>query len=79
MRILSCSVVLLFLVGCSSGDSVETTPPPTSCSNDQQKQFVLDALYGPLWLRLVIGHEPIRAADAAATVDAVWSGIAIED
>ena len=45
MRVLSCSVVLLFLVGCSSGDSVVDTPPPTACSNDEQKQFVLNSLY----------------------------------
>ena len=35
----------LFVAGCggSSGESV--TPPPSACSNDGQKQFVLDALY----------------------------------
>ncbi len=47
MRFLTGSLVFLFLVGCSSGDSVvDPGPePPSACSNDGQKQFVLDSLY----------------------------------
>ncbi len=39
-------------------------------------ETVLDALYGPVWLRLMIGHRPLRPRDAADVVDAVWDGIA---
>ncbi len=46
MRAPTLSLVLLFLAACSSGDSVvDTTPPPAACSNDEQKAFVLNALY----------------------------------
>lgn len=38
-------------------------------------ESVLDALYAPLWLRLLLGHRPLRKADADRIVDAVWSGI----
>jgi len=35
----------LLVVGCSSGSGDNFTGQPSSCSNDGQKQFVLDALY----------------------------------
>jgi hypothetical protein len=31
--------------GDGGGDGFTSTPTPTACSNDGQKQFVLDALY----------------------------------
>ena len=43
---------------------------------DLDVEVVLDALYGPLWLRLMVGHQPLTARDASAAVDAVWVGIA---
>jgi AcrR family transcriptional regulator len=39
-------------------------------------ELVLDAIYGPLWVRLIVGHVPMRRADATRIVDIVWSGIA---
>lgn len=38
-------------------------------------ELVLDTVYGPLWTRLLIGHLPMRAIDAARIVDALWQGI----
>ena len=50
MRVLSCSMILLFLVGCSGDSIVDTAAQPVDCSNDAQKQFVVDALnYWYLW------------------------------
>lgn len=43
---------------------------------DIEPETVLDALYGPLWLRLVIGHRPLRPRDADDIVGALWPGIA---
>ena len=40
-------------------------------------ELVLDAVYGPMWIRLFIGHLPLSAADADDLVDAIWGGIAI--
>jgi AcrR family transcriptional regulator len=37
---------------------------------------VLDAIYGPLWVRLLVGHTPLRPRAAATIVDTVWQGIA---
>ena len=46
MRKLLVLLLSASLVACSSGDSGITGPiTPTACSNDGQKQFVLDALY----------------------------------
>ncbi len=45
--------------------------------DDLDVEVVLDAIYGPLWLRLLIGHEPLRPSDAERIVDAVWPGIAV--
>ena len=41
-------------------------------------ELVLDAIYGPLWVRLFVGHLPMRPADAARLVDVIWSGISNE-
>ena len=62
-------LVLLFsasLVACSSGDSGITGPiTPTACSNDGQKQFVLDNLYAwYLWNDLL--PATINIADYAS-------------
>lgn len=38
-------------------------------------EVVLDAIYGPLWTRLVIGHLPFTSAHAAKITEAIWSGI----
>ena len=43
--------------------------------DDLDLEVVLDAVYGPMWLRLLIGHLPVRASDATAIGDAVWPGI----
>lgn len=44
---------------------------------DIDHHIVLDAIYGPLWTRLMIGHLPMRPADAARITAAIWPGIAI--
>ena len=38
-------------------------------------ELTLDAIYGPLWTRLMIGHLPMKSGHAKAIVDATWSGI----
>jgi AcrR family transcriptional regulator len=43
--------------------------------DDLDHEIVLDAIYGPLWTRLVIGHLPLTSAHAAKITEAVWSGI----
>ncbi|MEM9035877.1 MAG: TetR/AcrR family transcriptional regulator [Actinomycetota bacterium] len=45
--------------------------------DDLDVDLVLDAIYGPLWLGLLIGHRSLRAGDAARILDAVWAGIAV--
>ncbi len=47
MRSISFLFVFLFLAACGGGDSsiVDAPPQPTSCSNDEQKAFVLGAMY----------------------------------
>ena len=42
---------------------------------DIDEEIVLDAVYGPLWMRLMIGHLPTTARDATRITDAVWPGI----
>jgi AcrR family transcriptional regulator len=37
---------------------------------------VIDALYGPLYYRLLIGHEPLTTALADQVTELVWAGIA---
>lgn len=44
--------------------------------SDLDIELVLDAIYGPLWLRLLIGHRRLRPSDADRIVDAIWPGIA---
>ena len=44
--------------------------------DDLEHEIVLDAIYGPLWTRLMIGHLPLKPADAARITDAFWPGIA---
>ncbi len=43
---------------------------------DLDHEIVLDAIYGPLWTRLMIGHLPLRPAHATKITDAIWPGIA---
>ena len=35
----------------------------------------LDVLYGPLWLRLLVGHRPLSQAAADHLLDLVWPGL----
>lgn len=35
-------------------------------------ELALDALYGPLWIRLLFGHLPITAATADGCLEVVW-------
>ena len=44
---------------------------------DVDGEIVLDAIYGPPWLRLMVGHRRLRPSDARRIVDAVWRGIAL--
>ncbi len=39
-------------------------------------EVVMDALYGPLYYRLLIGHEPLTAEFANHLMEVVWRGIA---
>lgn len=43
---------------------------------DVDHEIVLDAIYGPLWTRLVVGHLPMGPADASQITGAIWPGIA---
>lgn len=45
---------------------------------DLNADLVLDAMYGPLWLRLLFNHLPVTAEVAAMSVDAVWPGVTAE-
>lgn len=42
---------------------------------DLDHEIVLDAIYGPLWTRLLIGHLEMRSSDATRIVSALWPGI----
>jgi AcrR family transcriptional regulator len=35
----------------------------------------LDVLYGPLWLRLLVGHRPVGEAAADHVLDLAWPGL----
>jgi hypothetical protein len=35
----------------------------------------LDVVFGPLWLRLLIGHRPTSAATVDRLLDLVWPGL----
>jgi AcrR family transcriptional regulator len=39
---------------------------------DVDVELVLDALYGPLWTRLLLGHQPVTPEFAAAILGLVW-------
>lgn len=43
---------------------------------DLDAEIVLDAIYGPLWTRLVVGHLPLRSVHARRITAAIWPGIA---
>jgi AcrR family transcriptional regulator len=43
---------------------------------DVDVEFALDLLYGPLWARLLLGHQPITTRLADRIVDAVWPQLA---
>lgn len=42
---------------------------------DVDAELVLDAIYGPLWVRLMIGHRPMAPGDARRLVETIWLGI----
>ncbi|HEC10475.1 MAG TPA: TetR/AcrR family transcriptional regulator [Acidimicrobiales bacterium] len=44
--------------------------------DDLDNEIVLDAIYGPLWTRLTIGHLPLTSAHASKITAAIWPGIA---
>lgn len=44
--------------------------------SDLDVEDALDALYGPLWLRLLVGHRPLDQAAADQLLDLVWPGLA---
>ncbi len=44
--------------------------------SDIDHEIVLDAIYGPLWTRLLIGHLPLTSSHAAKITGALWPGIA---
>lgn len=41
-------------------------------------EAVVDVLYGPLWLRMMIGHQPLTRAAADQVLDLVWPSIAAD-
>lgn len=43
--------------------------------DDLDHEIVLDAIYGPLWTRLVVGHLPLSSAHASKITAAIWPGI----
>lgn len=46
--------------------------------SDLDVEDALDVLYGPLWLRLLVGHRPLDQAAADQLLDLVWPGLANE-
>ncbi len=42
---------------------------------DLELESVIDALFAPLWLRLLIGHGPLDTASADQILDLVWPQI----
>lgn len=65
------SLSALLIVGCSSGGGEDFTGQPVSCSNDGQKQFVLDALYDwYLWNDLLPAN--INIANYASPEELVY-------
>lgn len=43
--------------------------------DDLDHEIVLDAIYGPLWTRLTIGHLPLSSDHASNITAAIWPGI----
>jgi AcrR family transcriptional regulator len=43
---------------------------------DLDLDAAVDALYAPLWLRLIVGHQSLTRQTAETLVDIVWPGIA---
>ena len=43
--------------------------------SDLDVDDALDALYGPLWLRLLVGHRPIGPGAADQVLDLAWPGL----
>ena len=46
--------------------------------SDLDVDDALDILYGPLWLRLLVGHRPLNQAAADQLLDLVWPGFVNE-
>jgi AcrR family transcriptional regulator len=42
---------------------------------DLDVEDALDVLYGPLWLRLLVGHRPLSQAAIDHVLDLVWPGL----
>jgi AcrR family transcriptional regulator len=45
---------------------------------DLNIEDALDVLYGPLWLRLLLGHRPVGPAAADELLELVWPGLKSE-
>ena len=43
---------------------------------DLDIEDALDVIYGPLWLRLLVGHRPLSQASADQLLDLAWPGVA---
>lgn len=43
--------------------------------DDLDHEIILDAIYGPLWTRLTIGHLALSSVDAKHITNAIWPGI----
>lgn len=46
--------------------------------SDIDHEVVLDAIYGPLWTRLLIDHRRLRPSDATKVLNVLWAGIAAD-
>jgi AcrR family transcriptional regulator len=44
---------------------------------DLDIEDALDVIYGPLWLRLLVGHRPLSQAAADQLLDVVWPGLVV--
>ncbi len=42
---------------------------------DLELESAIDALYVPLWLRLIVGHQPLTPKAADSIVDVLWPGL----
>jgi AcrR family transcriptional regulator len=43
---------------------------------DLDVEVAIDLLYAPLWMRLLVGHQPLTQRCVDAIVDLAWSGLA---